>query len=59
VHSRFSRGGAPGLAGGLLVVVEIEPADGLAASILHPERFGVLDDGLGRWEAAGGHIKDG
>jgi hypothetical protein len=32
-----------------------EPPDRLAAGILHPERFVVLDDGPGRREAAGSH----
>jgi hypothetical protein len=44
-----------GLAGGLLVVAEAEPPHGLTTRILHPERFGVLDDGPWRREAAGRH----
>jgi hypothetical protein len=40
------------LAGGLLVVAEVEPPHSLPARVLHPKRLGVLDDGPGRGEAA-------
>jgi hypothetical protein len=46
-----------GLAGGLFVGAEIDPPHGLPGRILHPKRLGVLDDGPGRREAAGGHSK--
>ena len=57
IRSRLVSGEHLGLAGGLFVVAEIEPPHGLPARILHPKRLGVLDDGPGRREAAGGHSK--